>query len=129
MRILYSPFSVSKPVFWALMLLGLCLFLFGEWESRRNGIPQIEQAVRLEAASLSHTDELLRSLELGRITRSSYSVYHDGRITGYIQFDGSYSNESWDIGVSWSKADTNALIDKITVGSTYQEPKIIWSRK
>jgi hypothetical protein len=129
MRIFYSPLTVPKPGFWAFMALVLCFFLFMEWESRQDGIPEIKAAVLRQVASLSRSEESLRSLELGHITRSRYTTYHDGRITGYFQYDGSYSNESWEIVVDWRKADTNAPIDKIELVCASQEPKIIWSRK
>jgi len=129
MRILYSPLTVSKPVFLAFMALVLCFFVFMEFESRQDDIPEIKAAVLRQADSLSRSEESLRSLELGHITRSRYSTYHDGKITGYFQFDGSYSNKSWEIVVDWRKADTNAPIDRIELVCASQEPKIIWPRK
>jgi hypothetical protein len=129
MRIFYSPLTVPKPIFLAFMALVLCFFLFMELESRQDDIPEIKAAVLQQAASISRSEESLRSLELGHITRSRYTTYHDGRITGYFQFDGSYSNVSWEVVVNWRKEDTNAPIDKIELVCASQEPKIIWSRK
>jgi hypothetical protein len=123
-------FSVSKPLFWLFMALILCFMLVMHWFSVRDGIPQIKAAVLREAASLSRSEDSLRSLDLGRITRTRYEVRDsDSAITGYFQFDGSYSNQSWDVFVYWRKADSNAPIDKIEIGSTYQELRTIWSRK
>ena len=94
----------------------------------RAGIPQIEAAVRREASSLSLSDASLHSLQLDRVTRTHMSE-SGGAIGGYFQFDGSYSNESWDVLVSWRKADTNAPIDKIEIRSTDQELRTIWVRQ
>ena len=128
MRILFSPFSVPKPVFWLIMALILCFMLLIQWDWMRAGGPQIEVAVRQEVASLSRSDESLHSLKLGR--GSTMRIVGSGAsMTGYCQFDGDYSNQTWDVIVRWRKADTNALIDKIELHCTSQEPKIIWSRK
>jgi len=93
-----------------------------------DGVPQIEAAVRREASSLARTNDILQSLELGRET-GTRTVGSGVKMTGYFEFDGSYSNESWDVLVRWCKADTNAPIDKIELHCKSQEPKIIWSRK
>ena len=90
----------------------------------RQGFPQVEAAVRRQVVSLARTDESLRSLELGRM-RVAHVNYSGA---GYFQFEGSYSNQSWPIVVSWSKADTNLPIDTIKVGSIYHG-RTIWSRK
>lgn len=93
-----------------------------------EGVPQIETAVRRQAILLSQSDPSLHSLQLDRVTRT-HMVDSGISMTGYFQFDGDYSNQSWDVLVYWRKADTNAPIDKIEIHSTYQEPKTIWSRK
>jgi len=103
------------------------LFLYVHWSMVSEGVPQIEAAVRREAVSLARTNDILQSLELGRATRTR-TVGSGIEMTGYFQFEGSYSNESWDVLVMWRTADTNAPIDKIELHCTSQEPKIIWSR-
>jgi hypothetical protein len=129
MRIFYSPLKVPKSVFWLFMALILCFMLVIYWVSVRDGIPQIEQAVRRQVISLSRSEESLRSLELGRTTRTRYKIYNDDMITGYFQLDGSYSNQSCDVWVYWQKADTNSPIDTIKVSIDNQELRTIWSRK
>ena len=119
----------NKPiVFWGMMLFAACFLLLIHWSMVREGIPQIEAAVRQQAASLSRSQESLSSLQLGRMTRMR-TVGSGVSMTGYFQFDDDYSNQSWDVFVSWRKAETNAPIDKIEIGSTYRELKTIWSRK
>ena len=91
-------FKVPKPFFWLFMAFILCFMLLMQWLSVRDSIPEIEAAVRREAALLSRSGESLRSLELGRVTRTRYEVRDsDSAVTGYFQVDGSYSNASWDV--------------------------------
>jgi hypothetical protein len=92
-----------------------------------EGIPQIQTATLQEISSLSSSQELLHSLHLGRVTKI-HTAGSGASMTGYFKFDGDYSNQSCDIIVRWRKADTNAPIDKIEIGSTFQELRTIWSR-
>ena len=119
---------VSRSVIRAVIVLFFiaCLILFANWTMLRAGVPQIETAVRKEVASLSSSNATLRTLQLGTTTKREI---HWGFLTGYFIFSGSYSNQSCDVDVSWSKVDTNAPIDKIEVKTINREPKIIWSRK
>jgi hypothetical protein len=115
-------------VFFGMLLLVGSFFLYIHWFEVKEGVPQIEAAVRRQVSSLASTNDVLHSLELGRVTRTRM-VDSGVAMTGYFQFDGSYSNQSWDIFVSWRKADSNAPIDKIEIGSTDKELRKIWSRK
>jgi hypothetical protein len=121
---------MNGRVFFRVGLLALVVSIFAlvHWDMARNGVPQIELAVRREAAALARTDDSLHSLELGQTTKRRI-VGSGVDLTGDFWFDGSYSNQSWDVVVYWRKSDTNAPIDKIEVCSTYQEPQTIWSRK
>jgi hypothetical protein len=119
----------NNPIlFFGVILFGGCLFFYVHRFMVREGVPQIEAAVRQEVVSVALTNGSLHSLELGRVTRT-HTIDSGVAMTGYFQFDGSYSNQSWDVLVYWRKADTNAPIDKIEIGSTYQELRTIWSRK
>jgi len=119
---------ISPILFFVILVFVGSLFLYLHWFMVSEGVPQIEAAVRREATSLARTNEILQSLELGHITRTRM-VDSGVAMTGYFQFNGSYSNESWDVLVYWRKADSNAPIDKIEIGNTYQESRVIWSRK
>ena len=94
----------------------------------READPQIETAVRQEINSLSNSQESLRSLRVGSVTRT-YVVGSEVSMTGYFEFTGVYSSQSCRIFITWRKADTNAPIDKIAIASTSKEPTMIWSRR
>jgi len=114
--------------FLGVMLVTVCSFIYFNGIAARDGIPQIELAVRRQAASLAGTNESLRSLELGRETRA-HREGGGASMTGDFHFHGSYSNQPECIFVSWRQADTNSPVDTIQVGSTFQELRTIWYRK
>ena len=120
--------SVRRIYALGLLIVAGSIILYARWWMIRERIPQLETAVRQEVVSLASSNVALHSLTLGQATRT-HMVGSGVEMTGYFQFDGSYSNQSWDVIVKWRKADTNAPIDKIELHSTDQEPKIIWSRK
>lgn len=123
----FRGIPVSKTHFWIFMAMALCFMLFVQWLTVHDGIPQIKVAVLREEDLLASSVDSLRSLKLGSITKTHYERGND--ITGYFQFDGSYSNESWDVFVYWRKSDSNSPIDRIEIASTYSEPRTIWPRK
>jgi len=89
--------------------------------------PQIQAAVRQELDSLAHSQASLRAFRVGPLT-GTYRVGQGEAMTGYLQFEGRYSEQPCRVFVLWRQADTNAPIDKIEIGSTAKELRAIWSR-
>jgi hypothetical protein len=119
----------TNPIFiYGVLIAAAALLICIRLSMIREGVPQIETAVRQELVSLASSNAALHSLTIERATRT-HMVGSGIEMTGYFQFDGSYSNESWDVFVSWRKADTNSPIDKIEIGSTDRELRTLWSRK
>jgi len=114
--------------FFGVMLVTACSFIYFNGIMAREGIPQIELAIRQETASLAATNESLHSLDLGHETRAHWKG-RGALMTGDFHFHGSYSNQPECIFVSWNQADTNLPVDTIQVGSTFQELRTIWYRK
>ena len=119
----------NKPV----IFFAVILFVAGVWFLAHRSMvseadPQIEAAVRQEIKSLASGQESLRSLHLGTLMRT-YVVGRGVSLSGYFQFSGLYENQSCPVFVTWRQADTNAPIDKIEIGSTAKEPRMIWARK
>jgi len=107
-----------------IMFMAGCLILFGTLSLIHEGVPKVEAAVHAEVDSLVLTDESLRSLKLERL--SGARVVDSGiNMKGAFYYDGTFSNQSWNITVSWHRSDTNSPIDRIEISSTYQEPKTI----
>ena len=119
----------SKYLFFVFCLIWFGILAFSvDRAFIREGVPQIERAVRHEIDSLVLTNESLRSLRVGRLSEQRM-VGNGIKLTGTFYYEGSYSNESWDIAVRWRKSDTNAPIDKIEICSTDQTNRPIWTRK
>ena len=111
-----------------ILVVAVSVILFVHLQTRRAGIPKIVDAVQRQISTLIQTDGTLYSLQIGRRT-GGRMVGSGDELNGSFYYDGSYSNESWDITVRWHKSDTNAPIDKIEISSTDQTNRTIWTRK
>ena len=119
----------AKPIsFVVVALLAAGILWFVHSSMVREGVPQIEAAVRQEVVALSISHDKLHTLQLGHASQW-HTKTRDDLVTGYFVFSASYLGAPAEIRVSWSKADTNSPIDKIEKTGTYQEPETLWSRK
>jgi len=110
------------------MLFAVCFLLVTKRSMFRGDVSQIQAAVRQEIGSLSSSQESLRSLHLGGLTKT-YEAGSGASMTGFFQFDGDYFDQSCRVYVIWRKADTNAPIDKIEINGNSKKLRTIWSRK